>query len=602
MDYRRDIDGLRAIAILPVIFFHAGFSKFYYGYLGVDIFFVISGFLITSFIVNDLKQDKFNVLNFFDRRARRILPGLILIMLTSIPFAIIYMQPDDLENFGQSLFATSVFSNNILLYLTSGYWDIASEFKPLLHTWSLSVEEQYYLIFPFLMLLIWKLNSLIWIIFVFIFLGIASFLYYFSGSFGNELIESRASFLFLFGRAWQILLGAIGALIAYKTIHNIVSLKKFYKEFICVLGIFLILLSMFGFLIFDINQVHLPLLASLGSFLLLIFSNHNLISTALLRSKLFVWIGLISYSLYLWHQPLFAFARIRSFEEPSDMFMIFLLIFLAPLAILSFKIERFFKNPTHVSHKIFYSSLSVSLIIICSAGLTFHFSNGFYKNYEELTAPYLVEDKFYDNDGYIVDAFKFENIEFSHTKKNLIITGDSFARDFINMGRSNNYFSKYDFTIRPYNCFNNQYFTDEEKRNLIKDGNFVIISYRILPTEAQKKCLLNKISYLEEKKVDFLVIGTKDFGFNINRPLKDKIYDFKAMPSKEILEFNDFLKKNVPQEKFIDLLNLISKEGGVPLFTSDNKLMSIDRAHLTYFGAREIGTIIFLDTRLNDLR
>ena len=116
--------------------------------------------------------------------------------------------------------------------------------------------------------------------------------------------------------------------------------------------------------------------------------------------------------------------------------MIFLLIFLAPLAVLSFKIERFFKNPARVNNKIFYSSLLVSLVVICTAGLTFHFSNGFYKNYQELTAPYLVEDKFYDNDGYIVDAFKFENVEFSGTKKNLIITGDSFARDFINMGRS----------------------------------------------------------------------------------------------------------------------------------------------------------------------
>ena len=602
MEYRRDIDGLRAIAILPVIFFHAGFSKFHYGYLGVDIFFVISGFLITSFIVYDLKQEKFNVLNFFDRRARRILPGLILIMLTSIPFAMIYMQPDDLENFGQSLFATSVFSNNILLYLTSGYWDIASEFKPLLHTWSLSVEEQYYLIFPFLMLLIWKLNSLLWMISIFIILGVASFYYYYSGSFGNELIESRASFLFLFGRAWQILLGAIGALIAYKTIHEIVTLKKFYKEFICLLGIFLIFLSMFGFLIFDINQIYLPLLASLGSFLLLIFSSQNLISTALLRSKLFVWIGLISYSLYLWHQPLFAFVRIRSFEEPTYIFMILLLIFLAPLAVLSFKIERFFKNPARVNHKIFYSSLLVSLIVICTAGLTFHFSNGFYKNYQELTAPYLVEDKFYDNDGYIVDAFKFENVEFSSTKKNLIITGDSFARDFINMGRSNNYFSNYEFTIRPYNCFNSQDFTDEEKFNLIKDGNFVIISYRILPSEASKKCLLNKISYLEENKVDFLVIGTKDFGFNINRPLKDRIYDFKATPSKEILDFNNFLKKNVPQKKFIDLLNLLSTDGRVPLFTPENKLMSIDRAHLTYFGARDVGKLVFSDIRLSDLK
>jgi len=605
MNYRRDIDGLRAIAILPVIFFHAGFSNFHYGYLGVDIFFVISGFLITSFIVNDLKQEKFNVLNFFDRRARRILPGLIFIMLASIPFAMLYMQPDDLENFGQSLFATSVFSNNILLYLTSGYWDIGSEFKPLLHTWSLSVEEQYYLVFPFLMLLIWKLKSFWWMVSMLIFIAIMSFFYYYSGNFGNELIESRASrasFLFLFGRAWQILLGAIGALIAYEIIYKTSSLKKFHKEFICILGLFLIFLSMFSFLAFDINQIYLPVFAALGSFLLLIFSSQNLISTALLRSKLFVWIGLLSYSLYLWHQPLFAFARIRSFEEPTYISMILLMIFLVPLAFLSFKLERFFKNSDQVNNKIFYSSLLVSLIIICSAGLTFHFSNGFYKNYQELTAPYLVEDKFYDNDGYIVDAFKYENIEFSGTKKNLIIMGDSFARDFINMGRSNDYFKNYEFTIRSYNCFNNQIYTDEEKFNLIKDGSFVIISYRTLPSVESKKCLINKISYLEKNNIDFLVIGTKDFGFNINRPLKDKIYDFQAMPSKEILDFNDFLKKNVPQEKFINLLNLISKEGRVPLFTADNKLMSIDRAHLTYFGARDIGKIIFSDIRLNEFR
>ena len=605
MNYRRDIDGLRAIAILPVIFFHAGFSNFHYGYLGVDIFFVISGFLITSFIVNDLKQEKFNVLNFFDRRARRILPGLIFIMLASIPFAMLYMQPDDLENFGQSLFATSVFSNNILLYLTSGYWDIGSEFKPLLHTWSLSVEEQYYLVFPFLMLLIWKLKSFWWMVSILIFIAIMSFFYYYSGNFGNELIESRASrasFLFLFGRAWQILLGAIGALIAYEIIYKTSSLKKFHKEFICILGLFLIFLSMFSFLAFDINQIYLPVFAALGSFLLLIFSSQNLISTALLRSKLFVWIGLLSYSLYLWHQPLFAFARIRSFEEPTYISMILLMIFLVPLAVLSFKLERFFKNSDQVNNKIFYSSLLASLIIICSAGLTFHFSNGFYKNYQELTAPYLVEDKFYDNDGYIVDAFKYEDIEFSGTKKNLIIMGDSFARDFINMGRSNDYFKNYEFTIRSYNCFNNQIYSDEEKFNLIKDGNFVIISYRILPSEESKECLMDKISYLEKNNIDFLVIGTKDFGFNINRPLKDKIYDFQAMPSKEILDFNDFLKKNVPQEKFIDLLNLISKEGRVPLFTADNKLMSIDRAHLTYFGARDVGKIIFSDIRLNDFR
>lgn len=602
MDYRRDIDGLRAIAILPVIFFHAGFNNFHHGYLGVDIFFVISGFLITSFIVNDLKQEKFSVLNFFDRRARRILPGLIFIMIASIPPALLYMQPDDLENFGQSLFATSIFSNNYLLYLTSGYWDISSEFKPLLHTWSLSVEEQYYLIFPFLMILIWKLNSFLWMICIFIFLTITSFFYYYFGNFGNELIESRASFYFLFGRAWQILLGAIGALIVYKTTYKRTFLRKFYKEFICLLGILLIFLSMFSFLIFDLNQVYLPVLASIGTLLLLIFSNQNLIITALLRSKLFVWIGLISYSLYLWHQPLFAFARIRSFDEPTFISMILLILFLVPLAVLSFKLEGFFKKSDQVNHRIFYSSLLVSLVIICSSGLTFHFSNGFYKNYSELTAPNLVEDIFHDNDGYIVDAFKYQDLEFSGTKKNLIVTGDSFARDFINMGRSNNYFKDYEFTNRSYNCFNNQNYSDEEKFNFIKGGSLIIISYRILPSQASKKCLMNKIKFLEKNKIDFLVVGTKDFGFNINRPLKDKIYDFKAKPSKEIVEFNNFLKNNVPQKNFIDLLYLISTEDGIPLFTKDNKLISIDRAHLTYFGAKDIGKILFSDIRLNDLR
>ncbi|MEL0207950.1 MAG: acyltransferase, partial [Gammaproteobacteria bacterium] len=303
MNYRRDIDGLRAIAILPVIFFHAGFNNFDYGYLGVDIFFVISGYLITSFIVNDLKHEKFKILNFFDRRARRILPGLVFIMIASIPLAIVYMQPDDLENFGQSLFATSLFSNNILLYLTSGYWDIASEFKPLLHTWSLSVEEQYYLIFPFLMILIWKLKSFCSMFILFLFLSLLSFFYYYFGSFGNESIESRASFLLLFGRAWQILLGAIGALISLEIITKMDTVKKFYQESICLLGLLLIFLSMFHSLIFELDQIYLPVLASIGTLLLLVFSNQNLITTALLRSKLFVWIGLISYSLYLWHQP-----------------------------------------------------------------------------------------------------------------------------------------------------------------------------------------------------------------------------------------------------------------------------------------------------------
>ena len=145
MDYRSEIDGLRALAVLPVIFFHAGFEFFSGGFVGVDVFLVISGYLITTIIISEMSENKFSILKFYERRARRILPALFFVMLVSLPFAWFWLTPKDLQDFGQSLIATSTFSSNILFWLESGYFDTAAELKPLLHTWSLAVEEQYYL-------------------------------------------------------------------------------------------------------------------------------------------------------------------------------------------------------------------------------------------------------------------------------------------------------------------------------------------------------------------------------------------------------------------------------------------------------------------------
>src|SRR5262245_4744949 len=153
MQYRREVDGLRAVAVVPVILFHAGFSAFSGGFVGVDVFFVISGYLITSIIMADLEAGKFSFMRFYERRARRILPALLSVMAATTPFAYAWMMPDEFKNFGQSLVATATFSNNILLALTTGYWALAAEFKPLLHTWSLGVEEQYYVIYPLVMIL-----------------------------------------------------------------------------------------------------------------------------------------------------------------------------------------------------------------------------------------------------------------------------------------------------------------------------------------------------------------------------------------------------------------------------------------------------------------
>ena len=148
MKYRAEIDGLRALAVVPVILFHAGFELFSGGFVGVDVFFVISGYLITTILIEDIESQRFSLVNFYERRARRILPALFFVMLVCIPFAWMWMLPYQMKDFSQSLVAVSLFASNILFWRESGYFAAAAEEKPLLHTWSLAVEEQYYVLFP----------------------------------------------------------------------------------------------------------------------------------------------------------------------------------------------------------------------------------------------------------------------------------------------------------------------------------------------------------------------------------------------------------------------------------------------------------------------
>ena len=174
IEYRSEIDGLRALAVLPVIFFHAGFEWFSGGFVGVDVFFVISGYLITSLIIDDMNKGNFSLANFYERRARRLLPALFFMILITLPFAMYWLAPSDLKRFGQSLSAISIFLSNILFWTEGGYFETASELKPLIHTWSLAVEEQYYILFPLFLLASWSLGP-IWILLMLIFVFLLSF-------------------------------------------------------------------------------------------------------------------------------------------------------------------------------------------------------------------------------------------------------------------------------------------------------------------------------------------------------------------------------------------------------------------------------------------
>src|SRR5580658_2934682 len=204
LPHRREIDGLRALALMPVLLFHAGVPGFRGGFLGVDIFFVISGYLITSIILYERQRGRFTLGGFYERRARRILPALFLVMLVCLPFAWLWLMPRELEDFSLSMAAVATFCSNVLFWRQSGYFSLATDLKPLLHTWSLAVEEQYYLLYPILLLLAMRAGRRrLFGVLAVLLLGSLALAQWAS------MHQPSADFYLLPTRGWELLLGAI---------------------------------------------------------------------------------------------------------------------------------------------------------------------------------------------------------------------------------------------------------------------------------------------------------------------------------------------------------------------------------------------------------
>jgi peptidoglycan/LPS O-acetylase OafA/YrhL len=366
MKYRPEIDGLRALAVLPVIFFHAGIKQFSGGYVGVDVFFVISGYLITTIIISDMAAGKFSLVNFYERRARRILPALFFVMVACLPFAWLWLSPSDLKDFGQSLVAVSTFSSNILFWVESGYFNTAAELKPLLHTWSLAVEEQYYILFPIFLMVTWSLGiKLVLILLSIVFLVSLSVAQW--GAYNSP----SASFYLLPTRGWELL---IGVFVAFYLRYNNTSKSHHTNQVLSLLGFGMIFYSI---VYFDENTPFpslYGLIPTCGTGLLILSAVPNTFVHRLLSASSVVGLGLISYSAYLWHQPLLAFARHRLLGELSSFTLIIIILASLLMAYVSWKwVEKPFRNTNHIPRKTIFilSSISIISFIILGSFLSF---------------------------------------------------------------------------------------------------------------------------------------------------------------------------------------------------------------------------------------
>jgi peptidoglycan/LPS O-acetylase OafA/YrhL len=429
--YRPEIDGLRAIAVLSVVFFHAKFPFFNGGFVGVDVFFVISGFLITRIIVNDLSNSRFRFSEFYLRRARRLFPALFATIAITFAASLFILMPTDMEQFSRSVVASLLWSSNFFFWTEAGYFDNTAYAKPLLHTWSLCVEEQFYLFWPSLLLLASRITANSSHV-----LGIVLFLTVGSFFFGLWQIsfDSYAAFFMPFSRIAEFGIGAVLVWCVDKHFLN-----NWLKEVLLASGLILIALSV---VIFDESTLFpgVPSLVTCLGAALCIYAGSAKYLGFLLRNKIAVFIGLISYSLYLVHWPVIVFIDYQNVEFSSGL-RIFSVIFSVLLAIILNKyVENKFRKPSTQSAfgpKKYTSLLFAASSLIAVPAIAIVLFGGWEERWD-MPKPIMmgaasIESRRIASFKYVDDSGVNNLNGFDIGQKiNVVIIGDSHSKDLFN--------------------------------------------------------------------------------------------------------------------------------------------------------------------------
>jgi peptidoglycan/LPS O-acetylase OafA/YrhL len=578
MEYRREIDGLRALAVVPVVLFHADIPMFSGGFVGVDVFFVISGYLITYMMIENLRKEKFSIVQFYERRARRILPTLYLVMAVSTVFAYMWMMPDEFKNYGQSIFATALFANNILLSITSGYWDMASEFKPFLHTWSLGVEEQYYIIFPLFMIVGWVYfrSKLVGIL---IFLMLLSL----SAAILGAAKYPNSTFFLLPTRAWEIILGALSAF--YLSNRRVMAPGRIKAEIFSSAGILLIVASIFG-LTKDYSSPGLFMIApTLGAVLIIIFTEKGTVAHSLLSGKVLVGLGLMSYSMYLWRQPLIAFSKVYFATPPKTSIMLILVFLDVLLSYFSWRfVEKAFRDRSSIGRRGFISFAVLGLAGFVFFGYYLNVSYGIPSRIFDASVKIEDMDKRIYNDkvfGLKKDAF------LSARKLKILVIGNSSGRDFVNMMAEAFDMRDIEVVYRDDLADCILPYKDNISKNLFNATNVIVFA-----SGFNKRCIYNDISYASDHDKDLFYAGRKHFGYNLNWLSRldpaSRAGQRNPLPV-DIINQEQEWSSDVPAENYISLLAPVVKDGLVPITDELGRMLSTDRVHVTKYGAKFFG-------------
>ena len=397
LSYRSDINGLRAIAVLGVVFYHLEIQLFEGGWLGVDVFFVISGFLISNIIISELNQNEFSFKNFYERRIRRIIPALFSTITLCLPLAYWLLTPRAMLQFSSSITASIFFYSNYYFQNLDFYNAEPTKYMPLLHTWSLAIEEQFYIIFPLFCFIVYKISKR--------YIAVSLIAIFLFSIFLNSTTNDIVKFYQIQFRAWELVFGSLIMFFHYK-IQN---------KYLNYLGLALIIFSFFYFddSMMTLNSIEPRFIAVLGSGMVLGSTNKNVLSRTLSNKFLGI-VGVTSYSIYLFHQPIFAFFRLfeeRYFYIDKKISTFILIVFIIFASYLNWKyVELFFQKNTK-KVLLFFMFICISIIFLFIFLSTN--SDGYETRYDYIPDEVLYYSQFPNirPDISQIDTYLFRNLD-----------------------------------------------------------------------------------------------------------------------------------------------------------------------------------------------